>query len=77
MGLEPWAVDTVGDSIAVAAMADMVEDKDTAQYLLSKFSQAEQVCDKQLWNGSYFSYNCSTNGNNNSIQVSAMSSVGL
>jgi non-lysosomal glucosylceramidase len=60
---------------AAAAMADMVEDKDTAQYFQAKFSQARDVYEKKLWNGSYFNYDCGTSSNNNSIQVRTVALV--
>jgi len=60
---------------AAAAMADMVEDKDTALYFQAKFSQARDVYEKKLWNGSYFNYDCGTSSNSNSIQVSTVALV--
>jgi hypothetical protein len=57
---------------AAAAMADMVEDKDTALYFQAKFSQARDVYEKKLWNGSYFNYDCGTSSNSNSIQADQM-----
>jgi non-lysosomal glucosylceramidase len=57
---------------AAAAMADMVEDKDTAQYFQAKFSQARDVYEKKLWNGSYFNYDSGTSSNSNSIQADQM-----
>jgi non-lysosomal glucosylceramidase len=55
---------------ATAAMADIVEDKETAQYFRAKFCQAQEVYEKKLWNGSYFNYDSSTSGDSNVIQVS-------
>lgn len=60
---------------AAAAMADMVEDKDTAQYFQAKFSQARDVYEKKLWNGSYFNYDSGTSSNSNSIQVRTVALV--
>ncbi len=60
---------------AAAAMADMVEDKDTAQCFQAKFSQARDVYEKKLWNGSYFNHDCGTSSNSNSIQVRTVALV--
>ncbi|KAJ7564688.1 hypothetical protein O6H91_02G028700 [Diphasiastrum complanatum] len=57
---------------AAAAMADLVNEKNAADYFRTKFCQARDVYTKKLWNGSYFNYDSGSSSNSNSIQADQM-----